>query len=686
MTNLVRLVLIVPPILLSFLLNAQLQGKIELLPDEFTYQVSVVPTINWSAPTSITNSAQITLRAPAGTLDLQNFQSLTGIWDIIASINSPDEANEYDYFSFALNAPISNVDYVDSQPVILFSFDNSGDCSAVEIVDNITDPFMPPNSMSINVGNAFTVLAAGPGQNAYEGNSSEFQVECAIYVPVSIDAFSLENPVPCNGDETSLSIQINNGEEPYQISWEHLESGNSGIEPIADFGGILTLNNKIAGNYILEVIDDNNFSFQINYEITEPESIDFQLESIAASCNGSMDGVVSVLNISGGTTIADYSYDWHGFTVNSAILNNVNPGFQALTVSDDNGCEATDSISVDSELIIIPNPEILDVSCFGEADGAINLYPVVGNEPFTVDWSGNGITGNQSSAWNLSGGTYYFTLTDGTGVCNVSDSVEVFEPMAIDFDLTAGTPEPCAINSEVTITLENVINADFPILSSIDGLNFFPENYFEISVGESYEITLQDANGCEAKKDIFIEESDHIQILLEDFVTIKLGESYKMETIFTPENLNFEWFPSTTLSCTDCPSPIASPLETTTYYVKATNQFGCVEESKITIIVQKDRNVYIPNAFSPNGDGENDHLTIFAGSGVEQINSLQIFNRWGSLVYQSPNNFSANDPEMGWDGKFNGIMMKEGVYLYQAFVSFSDGEIINFSGEVNLVK
>ena len=84
------------------LLNAQLDGKIELLNDQKTYQVSIIPGNNWAPPMSITNSAQMTLKVPTGGFSLVNFQSVTGIWNLNTPIIAPPEASEYDYFFFKI--------------------------------------------------------------------------------------------------------------------------------------------------------------------------------------------------------------------------------------------------------------------------------------------------------------------------------------------------------------------------------------------------------------------------------------------------------------------------------------------------------------------------------------------------------------------------------------------------------
>ena len=112
---------------------------------------------------------------------------------------------------------------------------------------------------------------------------------------------------------------------------------------------------------------------------------------------------------------------------------------------------------------------------------------------------------------------------------------------------------------------------------------------------------------------------------------------------------------------------------------------GCSATDQVSIVVDKVRDVYFPNAFSPNDDGINDLFFIGAGKSVSQITSLQIFSRWGELVFDGKN-MSPNDPLPGWDGKFNGQKMDTGVFLWEAEIEFIDGELISFNGDLVLIE
>jgi gliding motility-associated-like protein len=147
-----------------------------------------------------------------------------------------------------------------------------------------------------------------------------------------------------------------------------------------------------------------------------------------------------------------------------------------------------------------------------------------------------------------------------------------------------------------------------------------------------------------------------------------------------------EWKDSPTLSCLDCLSPIATPKQQTDYFVKITSKDGCVAESNLTVFVKKEVNIYVPNAFSPNGDGANDVFMIFAGgNAVARIHSFLVFDRWGESVYEFFD-FQPNNPVYGWDGNYREMPLDPAVFTWFAEVELIDGSTKLLKGDVTLVR
>ena len=108
--------------------------------------------------------------------------------------------------------------------------------------------------------------------------------------------------------------------------------------------------------------------------------------------------------------------------------------------------------------------------------------------------------------------------------------------------------------------------------------------------------------------------------------------------------ITFNWVNPVFLNNSHTLYPIAKPLESTTYELQITDENGCQETDQLNIFLSKESDIYYPNAFSPNGDGTNDYFTIFSKKSIENIQTLKIFNRWGSLVFER-DNFSPNKSE-----------------------------------------
>ena len=113
---------------------------------------------------------------------------------------------------------------------------------------------------------------------------------------------------------------------------------------------------------------------------------------------------------------------------------------------------------------------------------------------------------------------------------------------------------------------------------------------------------------------------------------------------------------------------------------------GCIGVGEILVELERNRNIYIPNVFSPNGDDKNDYFGTFAGVGVKSINFIRIFDRWGELLFQTENLVPSGDPSAGWDGTFRGKPVETGVYVYIVEVSFEDGIKLLYRGDITLAR
>ncbi|WP_205513416.1 gliding motility-associated C-terminal domain-containing protein [Longitalea arenae] len=149
--------------------------------------------------------------------------------------------------------------------------------------------------------------------------------------------------------------------------------------------------------------------------------------------------------------------------------------------------------------------------------------------------------------------------------------------------------------------------------------------------------------------------------------------------------VSWNWSPAQDLSCTNCSTPVAAVRKNMTYYATVTNEFGCMATDSMHIkTFCLNTQVFIPNAFSPDGDGVNDILMV-RGKGIAQVRSFRIFSRWGELVFERTN-FLPNDPAFGWDGRVKGKAGAPEVYVYTAEVVCENDLINTYKGNVTVLK
>jgi gliding motility-associated-like protein len=147
----------------------------------------------------------------------------------------------------------------------------------------------------------------------------------------------------------------------------------------------------------------------------------------------------------------------------------------------------------------------------------------------------------------------------------------------------------------------------------------------------------------------------------------------------------FSWSPAEGLSCLACSDPLASPHYTTQYTVTVTSRYGCQDSGKVTIHVLCDNSqVFVPNSFTPNGDGQND-VFYPRGVGLKEIASFRIYDRWGEMLFEKTH-IQLNDEANAWDGTYKGNRPRPDVYVYVITGVCETGEQMVWKGDVTILK
>jgi gliding motility-associated-like protein len=199
-------------------------------------------------------------------------------------------------------------------------------------------------------------------------------------------------------------------------------------------------------------------------------------------------------------------------------------------------------------------------------------------------------------------------------------------------------------------------------------------------------LEMMDANGCIFSIMETLVAPQIPTIDLGENVVINLGEVFTFQTAFNNVNLQeIIWTPSDGFDCEDCFAPTFLPLNSGNYTLFVSSEDDCPATDSMTITVNKFRQFFAPNAFSPNFDGYNDYFTLYGGPEVELIKKLSVFNRWGAVVFEG-NDLESSVDTQGWDGTFNGKTVNTDVYIWMAEIQFLDGEIISYSGDLTVTK
>mgnify|MGYP000075835260 CR=1 FL=1 len=432
-----------------------------------------------------------------------------------------------------------------------------------------------------------------------------------------------------------------------------------------------------------------------------PCELQFANETTDVSCFNDSDGAVAFEVLVG---TPPYTFTWQALpggipngngTIDGnnleEVIDQLPAGTYRIDVVDSSPFEISGSFQV-----VVAQPEPVDielllseynqfnVSCASETDGFINGIVTGGIPPYSYTWSnGSRLDGIDE----LGAGTYSLTVTDANG-CTASAEATLIEPEGLAVALSVTDPL-CFGDEAGVVSVDSVAGGVTPYVYGIDGSPMSGSPLFtNLTIG-SHLIQVQDANGCTDLQEIVVNQPEELIVDLGDDIDLELGESVELYAETTNDDMiaQYIWRIDTAArpSCLDCVAPLITPQVTMSYFVTVIDENNCEASDQITVFVDKDRDVYIPNVFSPNGDGSNDVFTIFAGPEVTRINSFQVYNRWGEPMYEIYD-FPANDPIYGWDGTHRGELMNGGVYIYVAEIEFVDGVVELYKGDIVLMR
>jgi gliding motility-associated-like protein len=220
-----------------------------------------------------------------------------------------------------------------------------------------------------------------------------------------------------------------------------------------------------------------------------------------------------------------------------------------------------------------------------------------------------------------------------------------------------------------------------------DGLNDLTSSHPIATplVTTTYTVTGTDAHHCfTSEGKITIDVKPLPTVSVGPDIQLPTGNTVNLMAAGSSDVVKWSWLPSTYLSCSNCASPVAAPRENMSYIAVGETQFGCKASDTLNIKLVCSEGLFVPNAFTPNNDGKNDLFNL-KGKGIRQIKHLQIFSRWGDVIFER-SNFQIGDQNAAWDGKVNGSFVESGTYVYFIEAECDNGEIFARKGTVVIIR
>ncbi len=490
----------------------------------------------------------------------------------------------------------------------------------------------------------------------------------------------------CDG---SAFVTINTADTIVVAYWS---SSNEQRRYISQTGFFRDTASKLCSGPQYVIISTNDLcSDTVFFNMPIPRRITFDSTKLIVqkpTCYGRTDGSITV-DAKGGCS--PYKFDWVNPIQTGPTINQLGDGYYKVKITDCRGCVHFDSVRLRQpdtiRVQIIPGSSF-DITCPGKKDGIITLAWNGGSGgKGKFNWTPN--VSQDSVLNNLSAGTYSVTVTDNNNCTGVA-SFNLNEPPPISL-LLSPIDTPKCTNDQAQFSVIQATGGTGAVFQwTIDqGAPNLVGTTVPLFSG-SYKITVYDRNGC--SKDTVITIPDPIGDIDLDFGievdTISLGDSVRLLGVINAQSLidSFIWDPVRFVSTPNSSDSYVKPSETTNFMLTVVDENGCRATDKVLIVVESIRRFFTPNVISPNGDNTNDNLEFTVGPDVQNIDLVEIYDRWGGRLYQVKNPSINGSRVQTWDGRSNGEVVNPGVYVYIAKVNFKDGFTLVYRGDLTVVR
>jgi len=576
----------------------------------------------------------------------------------------------------------------------------TGTCTATAVASVSVSPMIvvgiTPTATNICSGSGTTLSATGATSYTWFPGLSSSPVlsvtpaSTSTYTVIGTDGICI-NTATATVSVTSLTTTVSGSSSIYCFGVAPVTLTGSGAtsyswSPATDLssttGAVVTATPGISTIYTVTGTT-NGCSSTSTVSITVPP-----LSTITATSSNS---IICVGNSSTLTALGVNTYTWNtGVTTASTVVNPITTTSYTVLGQTAAGCFASPAVITVTVLPTI-NPLLVSSSPSVCLTKTVSISTASVTPGLTYTWQPvSAISGanNTSSVIALppTTATVIYTVTISNGVCIGTNTIQIQIQTAPDIkNVTTLNNDTICVGGCVTFSANTTGSA--PI---------FYQWYYQSGVGTSsvgvapeacypsagnFSVVATASNTCGVDtliKTNFVTVFDLPVLVVSGDTTINIGES---ATVYADGGLSYSWSPNIngSIACPTCSSTVVQPTLTTQYIVVASNSIYCKVQDTVTVIVDINcGDFFIPNVFSPNGDGLNDLINVH-GRCISTFN-LQIFNRWGEKVFET------SSLSESWDGTFRGQKLDTGVFVYKADGVSIDGQEFKMKGNITLLR
>jgi len=473
-----------------------------------------------------------------------------------------------------------------------------------------------------------------------------------IDLPDSSDleaSISIVKEVSCfGGSDGAATVTVSGGISPYNYSWSNAGGNTTGN------------NNLAAGNNTVTVMDAKGCKAIATAMIPQPAALASIIRIQNTFCG--IDNGTASIEVTGGTS--PYQYTWSPGSSTNTFINNLAPGQYSVMIKDNNGCIKTDTVNIASSSPIQLQLSHTNVLCHGEKTGTATAFVTGGTPPYNFQWTNNTEIFNENPVINVGSGTYNLKLQDTAG-CSVTASVTITEPEVLNINITTEHSYCKLSNGSATAAVSGGTSPYtflwVPYSNTTETLNKVPPG--------DYQLTVADQNNCRASIVATIVNDEPKPIFLGDDTTLCPGN----HIILSPGSYaSYKWQDNSGFANYTVISP-------GTYTVEVVDDRNCIIRDTIKIVSDCGF-IFFPNAFTPNGDYQNDNFGPLGYLSTVKDYTLLIYNRHGQLVFKS------TDPFKKWDGKMSDGTILAGTYVWLATYSNKGKKDILQKGTVTVIR